>query len=129
MTARLNARPFFTTFDGADRNASTAVRDSSVTTVQSLYLLNDDFVHHAAEKFAERLLRERSDSGSRLALAFELTFGRLPTEAEQKASLAWFGQIQEQFKQAGMPDEQRESAAWSAFARALFRTNEFLYVD
>ena len=70
MTARLNARPYFNSFDGADRNASTAVRDSSVTTVQSLYLLNNDFVHQMATGFADRLIRESSIDEARLQRSF-----------------------------------------------------------
>ncbi|MEQ9410146.1 MAG: PSD1 and planctomycete cytochrome C domain-containing protein [Fuerstiella sp.] len=129
MTARLNARPFFTTFDGADRNASTAVRDSSVTTVQSLYFLNDEFVHARAEKFAARLLSERSDEKARLVRAFELTLSRPPTADEQSSALAWFAELQQQLADSGTAGDQREIAAWTSFARVLFRLNEFLYVD
>ncbi len=76
MTARLNARPYFTSFDGADRNASTAMRDSSVTTVQSLYLLNNEFVHGQAAAFADRLMDECSNDEARLQRAFEVAIAR-----------------------------------------------------
>ncbi|MDZ4685047.1 MAG: DUF1553 domain-containing protein, partial [Planctomycetaceae bacterium] len=129
MTARLNSRPYFTTFDGADRNASTAVRDSSVTTLQSLYFLNDDFVHQQATAFAERLLRERPDDASRIEYAFETTLGRLPTQTEQIAALDALKQLREELSATELPDEQLTVQAWSGLARVLFRLNEFLYVD
>jgi hypothetical protein len=139
MTARLNARPFFTTFDGADRNASTAVRDSSVTTVQSLYFLNDEFIHARADEFAARLLSEPpmatpssgepSDVPGRVARAWDLALGRPPTVDENDSAAAWFAAMRAELQQSGMPDDQVERAAWSSFARVLFRTNEFLYVD
>ena len=130
MTARLNSRPFFTTFDGADRNASTAKRDNSVTTVQSLYLLNNDFVHDRATHFAERLIKERDNDDARLNLAFELCFGRPPSDEDQSNAKAYFGKLDTKLN----PDNKLSEAdlnqqRWTSFSRALFRTNEFLYVD
>jgi len=129
MTARLNARPFFTTFDGANRNASTATRDNSVTTVQSLFLLNNDFVHQRAEKFATRLIKESSSSASRLKLAFELTLGRPPTAAEQASAEDYFNRLQKVLQNGNSSGENADHALWASFARSIFRTNEFLYVD
>uniref|UniRef100_A0A7C2K0U7 DUF1553 domain-containing protein n=1 Tax=Schlesneria paludicola TaxID=360056 RepID=A0A7C2K0U7_9PLAN len=129
MTARLNSRPFFTTFDGADRNASTPQRDSSVTTLQSLYFLNDDFVHKQAQAFAQRLLRDRSDDRSRLEYAFELTLGRLPSSSEQAAATDALQQLRDELTRTELPDDQLAVQAWSGLARVLFRLNEFLYVD
>jgi mono/diheme cytochrome c family protein len=129
MTARLNSRPFFTTFDGADRNASTAVRDSSVTTLQSLYFLNDDFVHRQATAFAERVLRDRKDDASRLDYACELTLGRPPTDTERAAALSVLTQFREELNTMELPADQVTVQTWSGLARVLFRLNEFLYVD
>jgi hypothetical protein len=129
MTARLNSKPFFTTFDGADRNATTPKRDSSVTTVQSLYLLNDEFVHKRAEAFAKRLLTENGDDAARLERAFVLTLSRSPNEIEKAQITAWFAQLREQFGMSGVVAAEQDQQIWSALARVLFRTNEFLYVD
>ncbi|WP_417747209.1 PSD1 and planctomycete cytochrome C domain-containing protein [Rosistilla oblonga] len=129
MMARLNARPFFTTFDGPDQNASTASRDSSVTTVQSLYLINDPFVHEQAEKFAARLIAERKEPDERLTYAFELAFGRPPSASERAGVAEWLRSLDGQLDDSVGDAAKREQAAWTALARSLFRTNEFLYVD
>ncbi len=129
MMARLNARPFFTTFDGADQNASTSVRDSSVTTVQSLYLLNDPFVHENAEKLVARLLQPDLDHDARLVLAYELILGRPPTAAERSDITEWMRSMNEVLKQSENDIAVRERETWTAFTRSLLRTNEFLYVD
>ena len=129
MTARLNSKPFFTTFDGADRNATTPKRDSSVTTVQSLYLLNDEFVHKRAEALAKRLLAEGTDDAARLERAFALTLARSPNEIEKSQITAWLGQLREQFAMSGIAPPEQNQQIWSALARVLLRTNEFLYVD
>ncbi|QDU51640.1 DUF1553 domain-containing protein [Gimesia panareensis] len=129
MTARLNSRPFFTAFDGADRNSGTPVRDSSVTTVQSLYLLNDEFVHHSAEAYSRRLMQAAPDSSQRLTNLFLETLGRLPAAAEQRQIEQWLKEMQQSLQQAGTPEKEIEPRSWSALARSLFRTNEFLYID
>ncbi|EMI20003.1 protein containing DUF1549 [Rhodopirellula maiorica SM1] len=134
MMARLNARSFFTTFDGADPNACTSQRDSSVTTVQSLYLMNDPFVHDRAEKLAVRLLHDDADSGARMVRAFELILGRPPTDTERIDITQWMRSMNDVLKQsAGMQSakskDDRERETWTAFIRSMLRTNEFLYVD
>ncbi len=129
MTTRLNALPYFTAFDGPDRNATTPVRDSSVTTIQALYLLNDEFLHERSTSFAQRLLGENSDEESRLQMAFELTIGRPPNNEEIVSAAAYFAQLKSALTVASIPPEQHEQFAWESFARVLFRMNEFLYVD
>ena len=126
MTARLNARPFFTTFDGADRNASTATRGNSVTTVQSLFLLNNDFVHQRADHFATRLMKESSLRADRLKLTFELTIGRPPIPDEQAAVEDYFDRLQEVLQKENRSGANTDHALW---ASSIFRTNEFLYVE
>ncbi len=129
MMARLNARPFFTTFDGADANASSAIRDTSVTTVQSLYLLNDEWVHANAEKLADRWMQVSAEHAERLTYAFESIVGRPPAAAEHQEVTQWMRAMNDDLKTAHQASEERERATWSAFARAMLRTNEFLYVD
>jgi hypothetical protein len=129
MTKRLRVDPYFTTFDGPDRNAGTPNRDSSITAIQALYLLNDPFVHAQAERFAERLLAERPDDPARLRRAFERTLARPPTDAESAAALLHLDAVRERSRSAGLPTDQTDRQAWASFARVLLRLNEFLYVD
>ncbi|WP_425614381.1 PSD1 and planctomycete cytochrome C domain-containing protein [Anatilimnocola sp. NA78] len=129
MTARLNNIPFFATFDGADRNTSTPKRDSSVTTVQSLYLLNNEFLDQQAAKLAGRLLKEATDPQVRLERAVALTLGRPATDIEQAAAKEWFDSLEREFEMAAVPAADRLQQAWTSLTRVLFRSNEFLYVD
>ncbi|MCA9223697.1 MAG: DUF1553 domain-containing protein, partial [Planctomycetales bacterium] len=130
MTARLNARSFFTMFDGADRNASTPRRDSSVTTLQSLYLLNDAFVHEQAQRFAERLIRDvPNDEAARLTRAWMLSVARPPNDDERKAADAWLARVRDQLQMSESNAADVELHAWTSLTRVLLRTNEFLYVD
>ena len=130
MTSRLTAIPFFTTFDGADRNASTPRRDNSVTTLQSLYLLNDEFLHRQATGFAARLLHEDVDGDeARLSRAFEYTVARPATPEEQAAAKAFLRNTVAELQAAGVAEARQLPQAWESLARVLLRMNEFLYID
>ena len=55
MRKRMKSRPYFTIFDGADTNATTARRDESVTSSQSLFMLNNELVHETADSLAAKM--------------------------------------------------------------------------
>lgn len=129
MTRRLTAKPYFMTFDGPDRNATTPLRNESTTASQALYLLNDEFLHEQAHGFAERLLRERSNDADRIDLAFQLTIGRPPDSEEREAVRSLIEQVQQTSQDAGNDNQSPELAAWESVTRSLFRINEFLYID
>lgn len=129
MMQRIRRQPFFGIFDGPDPNACTPERNVSTTPLQALYFMNDPFVHQQAHRFAERLMMARTDDGLRLDLAYQLAFGRLPSLSERSAAESYFGKLREKFRDMGSPDDQSASKAWESYARALFRSNEFVYVD
>ncbi|MGL4552059.1 MAG: DUF1553 domain-containing protein, partial [Gemmataceae bacterium] len=112
MTQRIARHPYLALFDGADTNASTAKRDSSTTPLQALFLMNDPFVHRAAEAFAARLARDAADPPARIDRAFRLAYGR-PPSADEAAAARRFA----------------AASGWPAFARALFLTAELVTVD
>jgi len=129
MTQRIQRHPYLAIFDGPDPAASTGFRGTSTTPLQALYLLNDPFVHQQSERFAARLLAEAGDDRSRVERAYRLALGRLPTEAETTAGIEFVSRMTAALKELGTPSEQLSVEAWRAYARTLFRLNEFVYVD
>lgn len=125
MTRRLTAKPYFQTFDGPDPNVCTSSRDESVTALQALYFVNDDFFHQQATDFAERLISTQIRDSKRVQIAFEKILGRSPTSEEQQWMLDHIAAAQDRL--GSQPDA--EPQAWSSLIRSLLRTNEFLYVD
>jgi hypothetical protein len=123
MTQRIQRHPFLATFDGADPSASTAARLTSTTPVQALFLLNDPLVHEQSTAFATRLQRDASTPTDRIRLAYALAFARQPDAAEESEASRFL----ERLAANSSPDAER--TAWEAFARALFRLNEFVYLD
>jgi hypothetical protein len=129
MTQRLKRHPFLALFDGPDPNASTARRIETTVPTQTLFFLNDPFVHEQAAGLARRLLHDRSDEASRLRLAHELAFARLPTEEELRKAQLFLEHYQQLLRAAGTAAGQHELQSWTAFARTLLARNEFLYLD
>ncbi len=129
MTQRIQRHPYLAIFDGADPAASTAARLTSTTPLQALFFLNDGVVHEQAEGMAKRLIREAADDTGRVKLAYQLTLGRPAATAEIDAALEFIRTVRAQ--KDGEVDESKsaDATAWKAFCRALFRLNEFVYVD
>jgi hypothetical protein len=119
MSQRIRRHPFFGTFDGAETNMSTSFRITSTTPLQALWMLNDPFVHEQARGFAARLLKERPDVAARIDRAYGLALGRPPSSEESAAGAEFLKSVRTDLD---------ETQSWEAFARILFRLNEFVYV-
>ena len=121
MTQRIQRHPFLALFDGPDTNASTAQREVSTVPTQALYFLNDPFFHARSQALAKQLLLLPADE--RVESAHRACFQRSATERERAAAATFLDAYR-----AGPPG-QSELAAWSAYARTLMGSNEFITVD
>jgi hypothetical protein len=129
MTQRIQRHPYLAIFDGPDPAASTPYRVNSTTPLQALYLLNDAFVHEQSAGLAQRLLSERDRPEDRVQLAWLLVLNRQPDDDEVKSALAYLSDLRQKLETAGIPDQQREPHGWQSLVRAMFRLNEFVYLD
>jgi hypothetical protein len=129
MQQRLRKHPFLDVFDGADPNATTAVRPLNTTALQALFAINDRFVHQQSEVFAARVLREASDEDVRIERAHQLALGRAPSDAERRLAREYLARVSEALQAAKLPEAKLNTAAWASYARALFAANEFAFVD
>jgi len=129
MTQRIKRHPFLALFDGADTNVSTAHRDSTTVPTQSLFLMNDPFLHGQSLLFAERLIAAAADDRQRIASAFQWTLARPPEPAEWERSATFVSNYLRELASSGLPAKESSRLVWAAFARTLFARNEFLFVD
>jgi len=129
MQQRNRRNPFLATFDAADPNQSVAERLPTTTPTQSLYFMNSPFVHQASTAFAERLLLETSDPGTRVVTAIEMAHGREAGSEEIQRVLSFLESYQETLRKNQIAADQEELKVWSAVARVLLTSNAFLYVD
>ena len=120
MAVRTGAKTaeFGSLFDAADCSGIVERRTETIVAPQALFLMNDPLVSELAEALGERVVREVSngDDRNRIRRLYEMTLGRLPTEAEVDIG-----------KQ--LLTEQTQSNAWAGYCRVVLCTNEFLFVD
>jgi hypothetical protein len=118
------------TFDAPAMTPNCDARASSTVAPQALLLMNSAFVAEEARAFAERVTREATDPAARVALAWELAFGRPPDAEQTRAGLDFLARQAEQFRKkppANGADPGRESLV--DLCHALLSANGFLYVD
>ena len=104
--------PFLECLDCADPNVNTPVRNTTLTALQALALLNDSFMLNQAEHFAHRVQHIRADPRQQIDAAFTLAFGRSPTAAERADLTAYAHKF-------GLANA----------CRLLFNANEFVFID
>lgn len=110
---RTTPNTLLTTLDCPNPANLTPVRNVTTTALQSLALLNNDFVLRQSEHFAARLEREgAADIDVQVRRAFALAFVRSPSDPEVRAASDFV-------RQHGL----------KLFCRTLFNTNEFIHVD
>ncbi len=129
MTQRIQRHPYLALFDGADSNASTAVRVETTIPTQSLFLMNDPLVHEGSVALARRVLGSGREDVGRFCFAHELALARSASEEEVKEGLVFLQLYRQDLRAAGTPAPEEEEKAWAAYARTLFARNEFLFVD
>ncbi len=96
--------PFMDRLDCPDPNVLSPKRNTTLTAIQALALLNNPFMMRQAEHFAAR--------AGTLSNAYVIALGRKPTAEEEKQMGAYASKY-------GLPSA----------CRLLFNTNEFLFVD
>jgi hypothetical protein len=103
---------FMTALDCPDPANLTPKRNVTTTALQSLAMFNNDFMLRQSRYWAERIINESSDLDKQIDLAFQLAFARSATMSESTAA-------RQLVEQQGLMH----------LCRALFNTNEFVYVD
>ena len=100
-------------FDCPDPSTTMPRRPVTTTPLQALSLMNNALVLYLSDAFAARLVREGgSDAGKQVEWAYRLAFARDPEPDERERAV----RVVEQFGAAPL-------------ARAIFNSNEFLYLD
>jgi hypothetical protein len=109
--------PFMQVFDSPDTLLSCARRDQSTHAPQALELLNGKLSNELAMALAERLLKEKPDTASRIDLAWRLATGRPPSAKEKALAMGY------------LDDGPTNPGVLKEFTLTLFNMNPFLYVN
>ncbi len=113
FVVRTTPPQFMTTLDFPNAANLTPARHVTTTALQSLALLNNDFMQRQSADFSDRV---KADAGSEIAAqiarAFALAFGRKPDAAEVNSASALV-----------------KSHGLTQLCRMLMNADEFVYVD
>ncbi len=104
--------PFMECLDCADPSLLTPKRNMTLTALQALSLLNNQFMVRQAEHFAARLSAATPELDQQITLAYALSFGREPTADERR-----------------LVREYVSKNSLASLCRVIFNSNEFLFVD
>ena len=127
--ARRNLRyPLFATFDRPAANCSCATRTPSTTALQSLLLLNSDFTLDLSKRLASHCSDQHPENPKpQIREIFQRVFARLPSSREELACDDFLLRQTAMAKQEGSRNP--ALTALTDLCRALFNSNEFLYID
>ena len=112
FVVRTTPHQLLTTLDCANPSNLTPARNVTTTALQSLALLNNDFILRQSAYFADRVQAKASTPATQAELAFALAFSR-PPDAQEKSAAATL------ISKRGLPE----------LCRMLFNANEFVFVD
>jgi hypothetical protein len=104
--------PFLESLDCADPNINVPVRNTTLTALQALALLNNPFMLKQSEHFARRLEALSPTLEGRIDAAYRLAFGRPPTWQERDAFAGYV-------RRHGLANA----------CRVLLNANEFVFLD
>jgi len=86
-----------------------------------LFVLNSPFMIQQAKSFSTRLHTQAPDSdSSRVELAFQLAYGRFPSDQELSLGLTYL---------SAEDSEENQMSRWERYAQVILASNEFMYLD
>ncbi|MBC8117631.1 MAG: DUF1553 domain-containing protein, partial [Candidatus Saccharimonas sp.] len=125
-------------FDLAGMAPNCERRTFSTVAQQSLLMMNNDFLVKQSEAFARRIEEtSATEPSARIQRAWQLAYGRIPTEKESTRAIefltlqtAYFDEARAKLPEAERPKQTPPTTqALALLCQALLSSNAFLYVD
>jgi mono/diheme cytochrome c family protein len=104
--------PFMDTLDCPDPSVLAPKRNTTLTALQALSLLNNPFVVGQSRHLAARVAKDSADLATQITVIYRMALGREPTAEESKLMTDYAAKF-------GMANA----------CRMLFNSNEFVFVD
>jgi hypothetical protein len=115
--------PLLLAFDTPSPFSTMGRRTVSNVPAQALILLNDDFVHQQARRWAEHVLAQPGTSAERITAMYQRAFARPPRPDELEACVDF---LQQQARRSGRSTGHPD--VWADLAHVLFNVKEFIFV-
>ncbi len=104
---RNKKEPLLDAFDIPDGIFSTAQRNTTTTPLQSLLMINGDWVYERAETLATHLMRSYSSNTEIIRQTYQSIFGRYPSPAEMMDSTVFLEQHMREIEQKYSKQEEQ----------------------
>lgn len=115
---------FLRRFDFPSVRATVAKRPRSIVPQQFLFLLNSPFMLDRAKAMVSRLEKMAETDADRIDAAYQLLFGRSPTDVELNIGLEFLNPR----KAALSADKEVHVTPWTQYAQTLLSSNESMFV-
>ena len=125
QVSRFRIDPFLQAFDFPNPTFTAEQRFSTNVPVQRLYFMNNTFVYAQAGKLADRVY-SKGDDTARIDEAYRLLYGRAPKPEELQLGLTFLKTTPDK---PGYMVDQEPVTAWKEYARILFSSNEFEFLN
>ena len=113
---------FLALFDSPDGSSSTAKRNATTTPLQSLMMMNSDWVNTRAENMAKQIVSRKATPEASIQEAFERVFLKSPSPSEIESARAFVG-ISE------TPNTPGWDKLFVDYCHVLINSNSFLHME
>jgi hypothetical protein len=121
---------FLEIFDAPIMPVNCTQRMNSSTVLQSLALLNSEFLFAQADQMAKRMIDiAGAETTSQVQAGFQIAFARHPADAELNRSVSFINNQAMHYESEETSREKAEQLALADFCHMLMSSNEFLYVE
>ena len=129
LNRRIYNPSFLNVFDKPIVTGSVCRRNTSAVALQSLSMMNDEFVVEQSRRLAARVAKEAGlSSDARIRRLFRLTLARGPSPQERDLCDRMLSK-QTNLYRADSPDNPAELAALEDLCQTVLNMNEFLYLE
>ncbi|MEQ1827792.1 MAG: PSD1 and planctomycete cytochrome C domain-containing protein [Pirellula sp.] len=122
---------FLTLFDAPDASTSTAKRNATTTPLQSLMMMNSDWINLRAERMAAHILGDRKTPEACVVEAHMRVFLKRPSANELELALKFLGVADERSESQSSDSLSRPE--WQTllidYCHVLINSNSFLHVE
>jgi mono/diheme cytochrome c family protein len=132
LARRSNPATFMQVFDYPVIDVNCTRRSSSATPLQSLTMINSEFLTTSAGHLARRvesIAGEKASLEKKIGAAYRLTFSRSATDAETQLARKHIEQLKNLYEASEVTAEDAARQSLENFVHMLLCSNEFLYVD
>jgi len=121
---------FLEIFDAPIMPVNCTQRTNSATVLQSLAVLNSEFLFAQSENLAARISEMAGpETEQRVKVGFQIVFARQPTASELTRSIAFLNDQAQGYVSNETPADKTRQMALADFCHMLLSSNEFLYVE